>query len=90
MSPDVKSKRNTLALVALISGIVNIVCFGGGLSLVPLITGILGLKEAKALDGEGKGHAIAGIVMGAVGLLISITALIIYIIFVVLAASGSI
>ena len=50
-------------------GFLGVLCCGGLLSIVGLILSIIGLKKAKELDGAGKGLAIAGIVLGALGLL---------------------
>ena len=62
---DQVAKNNTLALVSLITGIVNFICCGV-IWLVPVITGIIALTQIKKTGEGGKGMAIAGLVMGGI------------------------
>ena len=70
---------NGMAVAALVVGIISLagfLCVGvGGVVLGPIavLLGILGLRRANALPGTPqKGVAIAGIVTGAIGLLIGL------------------
>ncbi|EEI16756.1 DUF4190 domain-containing protein [Corynebacterium lipophiloflavum] len=72
-------QQNGLALAALIVGIIALlgivfvpVAFLGG--IVAIVLGALGLRKAKAMQpgAQRRGMAIAGIVMGAIALLLSI------------------
>lgn len=64
--PQRSPGTNALAIVSLIAGIVWI--FGLG-SLVAVITGVIALSQISKRGQGGRGMAIAGIVLGAVGLL---------------------
>ena len=65
--------KNGMAIASLICGIVSLVCCGGGgiVSVLAIVFGIIGLTKAKE-TGVGKGMAIAGIIIAAVGVVLSI------------------
>ncbi len=73
------AKTNALAIVSLVLGIVWFFWIG---SLVGLILGLIALRQIRERDEGGRGIAIAGIVLGAVG--VAILALLI-----ILAAIGA-
>ena len=58
-------KYNVLAIVSLVTGILFI-------SLVAIITGHLALSQINKSQEKGRGLAIAGLVLGYVGILVSI------------------
>ena len=60
------AKKNTLALVAFITSLVSSFLCCGVFNVITLILSIVGLLEAKKYDGDGKGFAIAGIVISAI------------------------
>lgn len=71
-------QQNGLAIASLVCGILTLVlgfCCGF-IGLIPgiaaLVTGYLGLKKADELGGSGKGMAIAGMVLGGIGFVISL------------------
>ncbi len=68
--PDSGQKTNTLAIVALVTGILGLCC--GILSVPALITGVMGRNQIKASNGleKGDGMALAGVILGAVGLVL--------------------
>lgn len=72
------SKDQTLPIVSMVFGILSLLllcCYGGiPLGLVALITGYIGMNNEKGNPERygGRGMAIAGIVTGAIGLLLSI------------------
>ncbi len=68
------NQTNGLAIAGLI---VSILCCGS-LSLVSLILSILGLTSSKKMNGSGKGMAIAGIIISAIGMILSIISTILY------------
>jgi len=77
--PGVGSRQqNALAITSLVLGIVTLVlafcCWplGAITGIAALITGFLGLRKADELAGEGKPLAIAGMVMGGLGLLAAV------------------
>lgn len=78
----VPKKAPVLAIASMILGIIGVLgglfVLGGLAALIAIILGILALKPAKA-NGSGMGFAVTGIVTGAVGLLISICMLIVFI-----------
>ena len=59
-------KTNKNAIISLVCSIVSIVIFWW-LSIVGISTGILALKEIKTKNEKGTGLAIAGIVIGIIG-----------------------
>jgi hypothetical protein len=70
------SKTNVLAIVSLVTGILGILTCSclGVLSIAAIVTGILGRNQIKASNGleQGDGMAMAGLITGAVGLLLGI------------------
>ena len=79
----IHGQNQTLPTVSLIFGILGLLifCCGGGIpfGLVAVITGYLGFSNANSnpLQYGGKGLAIAGMVIGAIGFFISLIFLII-------------
>jgi len=64
----VEPPSNGPAMTSLVLGIISLV---GGLTAIPgLICGFVGLSKAKKLGGAGKGMAITGTALSAVGLLV--------------------
>lgn len=74
-------KTNTLAVVSLISSIagVLIIYFIG--SIVGIVTGHISLSQLKTSGEGGRGLAIAGLIVGYVGLALTIIATIVFIAF---------
>jgi hypothetical protein len=85
MQPQEGSKRNRLAIASLVLGALSVAfaqfchvpgtfsvagCLGPILALGSLTTGILGIREAKRLDGQGQKPAVGGLVTAGLGLLI--------------------
>ena len=70
-APDVDSRPTSgLAVTSLVLGILFL-CLGGAFSLVPLILGIVGIKQTGANGSrKGRGLAIAGVSLGGAGVLI--------------------
>ena len=82
--PAPAAKTNILSIVSLVTGIVAVLgmCIGiipfaglfcsipGGLfAIAALVTGFMGTSQTKQNAEKGRGMAIAGIVLGAIGLL---------------------
>jgi hypothetical protein len=63
-------KTNGLAIGSLIASLVGFLCGLG--SIVGIILGIVALNQIKARGEGGRGLAIAGIVIGAISLLVGI------------------
>ena len=65
-----------LAITALVLGIfaffTGLLFIGGALGLVSVILGIISLKKVKAGTASGKGMAITGIILGALGIIATI------------------
>ena len=72
------AQNNGMATASLIGGIVANVCCGFPAGIVALILGIIGLSKSKTMCGNGKGMAIAGIILGAISIVLSIVAMVIY------------
>ncbi len=64
--------QNGLGLTALIMGILQFVCLGPIGSILAIVFGILGRNKAKKGLANNKGVATAGLVLGIVGLVLSI------------------
>ena len=63
------TKTNTLSIVSLITGIIGFVCcFLWVGEIAALVTGIMAYQQIQRTGERGKGMAIAGIVLGALGL----------------------
>ncbi|OWK36331.1 DUF1559 domain-containing protein [Fimbriiglobus ruber] len=59
---------NRIATAALVFGVLG---FGGGLTAIPaVVCGAIGLTRAGHRNGSGKGMAFAGLILGAVGVLL--------------------
>jgi len=69
-APGTGQKTNTLAIVALVTGILGICC--GFLAIAGVVTGVMGRNQIKASNGleKGDGMALAGIILGAIGLVL--------------------
>ncbi|WP_051225005.1 DUF4190 domain-containing protein [Pseudoclavibacter soli] len=73
MLPQAPAKTNTLATVSLVAGIVGLVGFAwfyGLVSVVAVITGHMALYRIKRSHEKGRGMAIAGLVLGYIGIAI--------------------
>ena len=75
------AKWNVLAIVSLVTSLLWI-------SLVGVITGHLALSQIKKTGEQGHGLALAGVIIGYVGLLGGIIAIIFWIVVVVAASSS--
>ena len=64
------AKGNGLATAGLITSLVSSILCCGSFNLISLILSIIGLVKSKELGGAGKGMAIAGIVISAIGMII--------------------
>jgi uncharacterized membrane protein HdeD (DUF308 family) len=74
-----KAKKNTQATASLILGIISIltpflqgICIPQLAGIFAIIAGIRGIQFASKSDGQGRSLAIGGLVVGGIGLLISI------------------
>ncbi len=62
-------KSNGMAIAGFVTSLVNMFLCCGSISLISLILSIVGAVKAKDCDGNGKGLAIAGIIISAVMML---------------------
>lgn len=69
-------KTNVLAIVSLVTGILAVLTCGGCgvLSIGAIVCGVLGRNQIKASNGleQGDGMALAGLITGAVGLVLGL------------------
>ena len=84
-------KTNTLAIVSLCTGILGLVFCGFCLaipSIAAVVTGVMGRNQIRASNGleTGDGLALGGLITGAIGIVLSLVVVSIWIIG---AASGS-
>ena len=72
------SPKNGFGIAALVLGILSLVTWfflvGGLLGLIAIILGVIGRKRAKRGEATNGGMALAGIITGAIGLLLTILA----------------
>lgn len=82
------AKTNTLAIVALVASLAGLVTSIG--FVVGVICGHISLSQIKKTGEQGRGMAVAGLVVGYIGIALSIIAIIVVIaILASLAASGN-
>lgn len=67
-----QQKSNGLAIAGFIVSLVSTILCCGSFNLISLILSIVGMVKAKELGGAGKGMAIAGIIISAIGIVILI------------------
>ncbi len=77
----VQPKTNTLAIVSLVSSIAGFIIFYFIGSIVGIITGHISLSQLKTSNEGGRGLAISGLIVGYVGLALSIIGTIVMIAF---------
>ena len=61
-----------MAIASLVCGLVGLLIFGFVLGPLAIIFGAVGIGKANKLGGKGKGMAIAGLIIGAVDVLLII------------------
>ena len=82
-------KTNVLAIVSLIASIAGFVIAWGIGSIVGIICGHISLSQIKKTGEEGRGLAVAGLIVGYIGLALAIlSVIIIAIVFGAIAANG--
>jgi uncharacterized protein DUF4190 len=82
-------KTNVLAIVSLIASIAGFVIAWGIGSIVGIICGHISLSQIKKTGEEGRGLAVAGLIVGYIGLALAIlSVIIIAIVFGTIAANG--
>jgi Domain of unknown function (DUF4190) len=75
------SKTNTLAIVSLVTSIAGIVILPFLGSLAGVICGHISLSQIKRTGEQGRGMALAGLIVGYVGLALAIVGLILLAVF---------
>ena len=63
-------KSNGMAITGFVISLVSLLLCCGSISLFGLIFSIIGAAKTKDLDGSGKGLAIAGIIISAIGMVV--------------------
>lgn len=68
--------KDTLGIVALVFGILSLVCNGGGVfAIVAIITGVIGKKKAAEAGANSKGKI--GLILGIVSLVLTVVAVVV-------------
>ena len=75
--PAAKQENNGMAIGGFVCSLVGFLCCQL-VTPVGLILSIIGLSKAKQMNGNGKGLAIAGIIIGAIGVAVFILTIILY------------
>ncbi|MFE1645241.1 DUF4190 domain-containing protein [Microbacterium sp. P01] len=83
------AKTNSLAIVSLVSAIAGMVFIPFIGSIVAVITGHISLKQLRTSGEQGKGLGTAGLIVGYVGLALSILGVILFFLFIGVVASQS-
>ncbi|MBM9460517.1 DUF4190 domain-containing protein [Nocardioides sp. zg-536] len=66
-------QTSVLAIISLVTGILGLLCCGSFVfSVAALILGFLGKKEIDEGHKTGKGMALAGLILGAIGVVLSL------------------
>ena len=78
-APAAKQDSNGMAIGGFVCSLVGLLlCCGGIVSIIGLVLSIIGLSKSKQMNGSGKGLAIAGIIIGALGAVATIFTIILY------------
>lgn len=72
-------KTNTLAIVSLVASIAGLVILWGIGSIAGVICGHISLGQIKKTGEQGRGMAVAGLIIGYVGIALAIIGVIIFI-----------
>lgn len=72
------AKTNTLAIISLVASIAGIVILWGIGSIVGVICGHISLSQIKKTGEQGRGMAVAGLIVGYVGIALAIIGVIIF------------
>lgn len=88
--PVYPPKSNGFGITALVLGILSVVtCYFGLLFGVPaVIFGVLGRGKAKRGEADNDGMALAGIITGAVGIVISLAFVVFFVVIAVMSEDG--
>lgn len=65
-------KSNGMAIAGFVTSLVNMLLCCGSISLISLILSIVGAVKAKDCNGDGKGLAIAGIIISAIMMVVGL------------------
>lgn len=63
--PSSGEAKSGLAIAALVTGIL-------GMGIIPLVLGLVALRNIKSKGGSGKGMALAGVILGAISMIVSL------------------
>ncbi|MBR3210725.1 MAG: zinc ribbon domain-containing protein [Bacilli bacterium] len=69
-TPAQVKKSNGMAIAGFVVSLVSTILCCGSLNMISLILSIIGVAKAKDYDGAGKGLAIAGIIISAIGIVV--------------------
>jgi hypothetical protein len=75
-----QNQQNTLAIVSLVCGVLSILCFGLLTGIPAIVTGYMQMNKIKTdpVNFGGRGLAIGGMASGALGTLLSILGLLVF------------
>ena len=76
-APAANQDKNGMAIGGFVWSLVGFLCCQL-VTPVGLILSIIGLSKAKQMNGNGKGLAIAGVIIGAIGVVVFILTIILY------------
>lgn len=72
VTPAASAKTNTLSIVALVSGIAGLTFVPFLASIVAVVTGHMSRAEVRRTGEQGEGLALAGLIMGYVGIALAV------------------
>jgi uncharacterized membrane protein len=77
-----------MAIGALVCSVAGLACYGIP-SIVGIVLGVVALNQIKQTGQEGRGMALAGVIVGGVAVALWIIGIILYVIFIVYALNSS-
>lgn len=87
--PYAPTKTNGLAITSLVSAIAAFVILPFIASIVAVITGHIALKQLRTSGEQGRGMALAGVIVGWVGVALGLLAIIIIVLSIIAAIGAS-
>ena len=83
-----RAGTNGMAIGSLVCSVAGLACYGIP-SIVGIVLGVVAMNQIKQTGQEGRGMALAGVIVGGVAVVLWIIGIILYVIFIVYALNSS-